>query len=327
MQRWNSLAEVPAGDPRRSVVTIGVFDGVHRGHRVVIGRAVELARLTGLRAVAVTFFPHPSGVLRPGSEPATLTTLDHRLELLAGCGVDTTLVLPFDRDLAARSPEEFVRTVLVERLRAAHVVVGANFRFGARAAGDLATLAELGEAFGFAVDGVELVRAEDQDEVWSSTWIRARVAAGDVEAAAAALGRPHRIEGVVVAGDRRGRTIGYPTANVEPVPGSAVPGDGVYAGWLCHPGGREPAAISVGTNPTFAGSQRRVEAYVLDRTDLELYGACVAVDFAARLRGMERFDSLDGLLEAMRRDVERTRALTRPSATQDVPSATQDVPS
>jgi riboflavin kinase/FMN adenylyltransferase len=234
------------------------------------------------------------------------------LELLAGLGVAATLVLPFTPDRAAQGAEEFVKEVLVDALRAQRVVVGADFRFGHRAAGDVALLATLGERFGYSVDGIALV---GDDERWSSTRIRAAVAAGDVERAATALGRAHRLEGVVVPGDRRGRTIGYPTANLELPPDAAVPADGIYAGWLLHPAGapdeqQMPAAISIGTNPTFDGTVRRVEAYALDRDDLELYGEHVAIDFAARLRDTLRFDGVEPLVAQMRRDVDRAREIT-----------------
>ncbi len=292
-----------------SAVTIGVFDGVHQGHRVVISRAVAQARQAGIPSVVVTFDPHPLYVLRPEAAPARLSTLQHRLELLEGLGVDATLVVAFTRELAARSPEDFVADVLLDALAARHVVVGQDFRFGRRASGDVELLRRLGAAHGFVVDAVPPVQAPDAEVRWSSTWVRERVAAGDVAAAARALARPHRLEGTVVAGDRRGRTIGYPTANLSCDPGSAVPADGVYAGWLVHARVPKAAAISIGTNPTFGGSQRRIEAYVLDETGLQLYGEHVALDFAARLRPTLRFDTVDALLAQMAADVARTRGV------------------
>ena len=237
--------------------------------------------------MAVTFDPHPMAVLRPEHAPSALTTLDARAALLGrGGGRRTCFVLPFSREIAAWSPEEFVDRVLVDGLHAAAVVVGANFRFGSRAAGDVATLRDAGESRGFAVEGVAL---DGGPQVWSSTYVRTCLAAGDVAGAAEALGRPFAVRGVVVEGDRRGRELGYPTANVPIRPGIAAPADGVYAGWLTRldTGERFPAAISVGTNPTFAGErERRVEAYALDRDDLELYGVEVEVAFVERLRGM-----------------------------------------
>ncbi|CAO5148771.1 Riboflavin kinase / FMN adenylyltransferase [Frankia sp. AiPs1] len=289
------------------MVTIGFFDGVHLGHRRIIGQAVARGHERGQRALALTFDPHPGEVLRPGSHPALLTTLRYKTELLAAIGVDALCVQPFTTEFSQVSATDFVREILLRQLRASVVVVGENFTYGHRAAGSLATLAADGAAAGFEVDGVRLVRAGAQ--VLSSTEIRRRVADGDVEAAEAALGRPHRVEGVVVHGDARGRTIGYPTANVEVTPWAAVPADGVYAGFACWAGRRQPAAISIGTNPTFAGRERRVEAFLLD-FDGDLYGAYMAYEFTHRLRPTLRFESVDELVIQMAADVERTRAVT-----------------
>ena len=288
-----------------TVVTIGNFDGVHLGHRTLIARARAEADRLGVDLVAVTFDPHPMAVLRPEHAPATLTGVETRCALLAECGVDDVLVLPFSREIAAWTPEEFVARVLITGLHARAVVVGANFRFGNKAAGDVAFLAAHA---GFEVIGVEL---DGGPQVWSSTYVRTCLATGDVEGAAEALGRPYGVRGVVARGDRRGRELGFPTANV-PVAGYAVPADGVYAGWLrrLDTGERFPAAISVGTNPTFEGErERRVEAYVLDRTDLELYDVEVEVSFVARLRGMVRFDGVDALIAEMSNDVARAREI------------------
>jgi riboflavin kinase/FMN adenylyltransferase len=307
---WRSLDEVPS-DLGRTVVVIGNFDGVHLGHRSVIAHARAAAAATGSdRVVAVTFDPHPMAVLRPEHAPQSLTDIDSRAVLLRDAGVDDVFVIPFSREIAAWSPEEFIQRVLVEGLRAEVVVVGANFRFGARAAGDVATLREAGERSGFSVEGIEL---DGGPQVWSSTYVRACLAAGDVEGAAEALGRPYAVVGHVVRGDERGRELGFPTANV-PTHGLAAPADGVYAGWLRRldePGADPmPAAISVGTNPTFDGErERRVESYVLDRDDLELYDVPVEVSFVARIRGMVRFDGVEPLVEQIRDDVDRTRAL------------------
>jgi len=303
---WRSLDEVPDGIGP-SVVVIGNFDGVHLGHRAVIGRARQLADTGGHALVAVTFDPHPMAVLRPEHAPSALTTVESRAELLAEAGVDHVFALPFSREIAAWSPEEFVDRVLVEGLHAAAVVVGANFRFGNRAAGDLATLREAGASRGFDAVGIAL---DGGPQVWSSTYVRTCLTAGDVAGAAQALGRPFAVRGEVVVGDRRGRGLGYPTANVPIGAGMAAPADGVYAGWLTRRDTDErfPAAISVGTNPTFAGDrERRVEAYALDRDDLELYGVEVEVAFVERLRGMVRFEGIEPLLEAMADDVRRTR--------------------
>ena len=304
MRVWRSLDEVPS-DLGRTVVVIGNFDGVHLGHQHVARRGRELADARGLTLIAVTFDPHPIAVLRPEHAPQQLTGIDQRCQLLAEAGVDDVLVLPFSREIAAWSPDEFIDRVLVSGLHCAAVVVGANFRFGSRAAGDVATLIAHG---GFDVDGVVL---DGGPQVWSSTYVRTCLAAGDVEGAAEALGRPYAVLGPVTRGDQRGRELGYPTANVA-IAGQAAPADGVYAGWLLRRDTRErfPAAISVGTNPTFAGErERRVEAYVLDRDDLDLYDVEVEVSFVARIRGMVAFDGIEPLLKAMAVDVEQARAI------------------
>ena len=310
---WREPADVPAGWGR-SVVTIGVFDGVHRGHQRIIARAAEVAAGLGLPMVVISFDPHPAEVIRPGSHPLLLCTPARRAELLAGLGADVVWLLPFTPGFSQLTAGEFVRQILADRLHAAAVVVGENFRFGHRAAGDVGTLAALGSEHDFTAEGVPLLAA-DGDRL-SSSGIRGKLAAGDVAGAAADLGRPHRVEGVVVPGQRRGRALGFPTANLATAPLTAIPADGVYAGWLSQldsggqPVARWPAAISVGSNPTFDGRDRVVEAYALDRDDLELYGERVAIDFAARLRGMERFGSAAALAEQMHRDVDQARAIT-----------------
>jgi len=308
---WRSLADVPS-DLGRTVVTVGNFDGVHLGHQRVIRRAREEADALQAPVVAVTFDPHPMAVLRPHQAPAVITSVERRADLLGAAGVDAVLVLRFDRDLASWSPERFVEEILVGTLHAAVVVVGENFRFGSRAAGDVALLERMGRELdgageqGFRAVGVPLGSGP---EVWSSSYVRRCLADGDVEAAAAALGRPVSVVGPVQRGDQRGRELGYPTANVA-IGAEAAPADGVYAGWLTvlEDEARHPAAISVGTNPTFEGQRlRRVEAHVLDADDLELYDRVVEVSFTSRLRGMERFESVEELLEAMARDVARAR--------------------
>jgi riboflavin kinase/FMN adenylyltransferase len=312
VERWMGLGEVP-GAWGPSVVTIGVFDGVHRGHQRIVARAAVAARDLRLPLVVVTFDPHPAGVIRPGSQPAQLCSLRRRAQLLGELGADAVCVLEFTLEFSQLGPEEFVREVLADRLHTRHVVVGENFRFGHRAAGDLALLAKLGEKYGFQAEGVPLLALDGVTT--SSSAIRELVAAGDVAGAARGLGRPHRVEGVVVRGEQRGRALGFPTANLETAAHTAIPADGVYAGWLAsldHDGQqteRWPAAISVGTNPTFDGRHRVVEAYALDRDDLDLYGVHVAVDFAARLRGMVRFDSVDALIDQMHTDSAEARAL------------------
>ncbi|GAA2369239.1 riboflavin biosynthesis protein [Catellatospora methionotrophica] len=304
MQRWRGYDAAPGGWGR-AVVTIGVFDGVHTGHQQTIGHAVQRARELGLPAVVLTFDPHPSEVVRPGSHPAMLTSPQRKAELLEGLGVDVLCVQPFTLDFSKLDANRFVHDVLVENLHAALVVVGENFRFGHRAAGDVELLAKLGRTFGFAVESAPLVTGDGT--VYSSTYVRACVDAGDVAAAAAVLGRPHRLEGVVVRGDQRGREIGFPTANLMVARYAAVPADGVYAAWLVRGNERLPAAVSIGTNPTFSGQDRRVEAYVLDFSG-DLYGERLALDFVSHLRPTLKFDGVDALVEAIHDDVARTRA-------------------
>jgi riboflavin kinase/FMN adenylyltransferase len=310
--RWQGLEEVPA-QWGASVVTIGVFDGVHRGHQLIVARAAELGRELGLPVVAITFDPHPDEVTRPGSHPPFLCSARRRAELLGGLGVDAVCVIPFTLEFSRLDPDEFVRQVLVERLHAAAVVVGEDFSFGHRAIGDVPLLAKLGEKYEYSAEGLPLLVLDGITV--SSTSIRKMLAEGDVDEAAKALGRPHRVEGVVVRGHQRGRQLGFPTANVESPPHTAIPADGVYAGWLAtldeagDEVSRWPAAISIGTNPTFDGQVRTVEAYALDRTDLDLYGLHAAIDFAVRLRGTLRFDSIDALIEQMQADVIQTRII------------------
>ncbi|REF35147.1 bifunctional riboflavin kinase/FAD synthetase [Thermasporomyces composti] len=318
MRRWDDVTEVPS-DLGPTAVTIGVFDGVHRGHQRVIGRTVEQARAHGAKAVVVTFDPHPTAVVRPDAVPPLLATVDRRLELFEALGVDAALVIPFDKERSQQPAEEFVRE-LTDTLRPVAVVVGEDFRFGHKAKGDVALLRRLGERFGFTVEGLsrrvdaELDRPA-QAEAVSSTVVRQRLEEGDVAGANELLGRLFEVEGTVVEGAHRGRELGYPTANVPPSPGMALPADGVYAGWLrrvddgTKAGTPLPAAISVGTNPQFGHEPRRVEAYVLDRDDLELYGVRVVVSFVERVRGQQRFDSVEALVAQMGEDVERIRQI------------------
>ena len=317
MHRWSDLSDVPA-DFGPTVVTLGNFDGVHRGHASVLRRMAADARAQGSSAVAVTFTPHPLQVHRPEDAPPLLTGDADRLDLLAETGLDAVLLLPYSLQFARQSPEEFVRRYLVDGLRARTVVVGRDVRFGWQNAGDLTTMVALGERFGFAVEVIDDITPEaGASRRWSSTWVREALAAGDVEQAARVLGRPHRLRGLVVHGDARGRELGFPTANLAQDAAGMVPADGVYAGWLHRTrtadgapvvaGEPLPAAVSIGTNPTFDGVQRRVEAYVLDRTDLDLYDEEVALDLVARLRPTLRFESVDQLLVQMHDDVARVR--------------------
>lgn len=295
-----------AGAAAPGIVTIGVFDGVHRGHRHLIAQARAQADDRGLPLTVVTFDPHPMSVVRPGHAPDRLSTLQQRLELLQSVGADTCRVITFDADTAALSAQDFVSTYLVGELRAQGVVTGENFRFGHRAAGDVTLLRTMGEESGYGVTSVGL--SGDDSAAWSSTRIRDLVRSGDVAAAALGLTRPHRLEGEVVHGDHRGRALGYPTANLAVIPGSCVPRDGVYAGTVVldpyGPGRRQArAAISIGANVTFGGSEPRVEAHIIEPGEWELYGNNVAIDVTARIRGMIAFDTPDDLLEAMAGDV------------------------
>jgi riboflavin kinase / FMN adenylyltransferase len=315
MLRWSDLSQIPQGYGP-SVVTLGNFDGVHKGHRAVLATVVERARADGsegAHAVAVTFDPHPVAVLHPERAPQIITSPEQRLDLLAATGLDAVLVMEFTHEFALWTPERFVVEVFVKALGASVVVVGEDTRFGVRNSGDVNTLRRLGEEHGF-----EVLTLTDIGEGgrWSSSRVRALVVAGDVAASAEILGRPHQVSGEVVHGDHRGREMGYPTANLSQQSVGLIPADGVYVGRLIRPSLPErdldralPAAISIGTNPTFAGTQRRVEAHVLDRTDLDLYGETVVFEFIERLRPTEKFDSIEGLLLQIADDVERARAV------------------
>lgn len=289
-----------------AVLCIGVFDGVHRGHRALLAEGRRQADDLGLPLVAVTFDPHPMSIVASGHAPRSLSTLDHRRQLLFEAGADAVDVLDFDARMASMTPDQFIVGELVDRLGAKAVVVGEDFRFGAGAAGSVETLRTQGRRSGFSVTGVGLV---GDAERWSSTRIRSLLDEGDIRTAGEQLGRLYALDGVVVHGDHRGRDLGYPTANLAWQDDPVVPADGVYAGWLTAAGERYPCAVSVGTNPQFDGRERRVEAYVLDRDDLDLYGLTVRVEFVERLRGQMTFDTLDGLLVQMADDVDRSRGL------------------
>ncbi len=286
-----------------TVVAIGNFDGVHLGHQRVLHDADEAHDAP---LVVITFWPHPMMVLRPDKAPKLLVDLGTRIELLKAAGAREVRVVNFTEAVAALSPKQFVERFVLP-LEPERVVVGENFRFGHRAVGDVAELARLGEG---RFEVTPLALESINDITTCSTLIRNSLYEGDVAVAAQHLGRPFQVRGVVVMGDQRGRELGYPTANL-PVPADmAVPADGVYAGWLTATDGiRLPAAISVGSNPTFDGPDRRVESYVLDRTDLELYGEEIVVDFIDRLRGQVRFDGVESLITQMHEDIRRCRVV------------------
>ncbi len=289
--------------PGPSAISIGVFDGVHRGHRTVIERLLRRAERDNLVPTVLTFHPHPLAVVAPERAPRLLTTVEQRIELLGGLGVEVVGVLPFDR-IRNTEPEIFARGVLAERLEARLVAVGTDFRFGHDRAGDVDTLRRVGEECGYEVATVELLNEDDQPI--SSTRIRRLVAEGRVGEAADILGRPHEVRGRVVAGDGRGRTIGVPTANLEVDPDVALPGDGVYAAWAVVAGSVHPAVVNIGTRPTFDGEARIAEAHLLD-FDGDLYGHPLALRFVSRLRGERRFDSVDELVAQIRADVNTAR--------------------
>ena len=287
-----------------NVVVIGVFDGVHKGHQSILDRAKEIA--DGRKIVALTFDPHPTTVFAPDRAPTLLNTLADRVVLLKIHGADQVAVMKFDEKFAAMSPEDFVNQILIKQLEAGDVIVGANFTYGHKAAGNVETLKVYPE---FKVHVLEL--QADDNTIVSSTRIRAAITAGDVETARLLLSRPHRLDGVVVHGEARGREIGYPTANLGNLEGQTIPADGIYAGWLTVGINRWPAAISIGTNPTFAGVRgRQVEAYAIDQVGLELYDQAATIEFGWHLRETLKFDGLEPLLEQMKKDCDLARKLT-----------------
>jgi riboflavin kinase/FMN adenylyltransferase len=289
------------------VVVIGVFDGVHKGHQELLNRAKAVA--DGREIIVLTFDPHPTTVFAPDRAPSMLTTLPDRVELLKIHGADQVAVMKFNEKFAAMSPEDFVKGVLVDQLRASTVIVGKNFTYGYKAAGNVDSLIQSGMTHNFTVDAQEL--NSDNGEVISSSRIRTLVIEGSVEDARLLLGRPHRLDGVVVHGEKRGREIGYPTANLGNIDGQTIPADGVYAGWLTVGINFWPAAISIGTNPTFEGERgRQVEAYALDQEGLELYDKNASIEFGWRLRPTLKFDGLEPLLVQMKIDCDRARKLT-----------------
>ena len=292
-----------------ATVAIGIFDGVHLGHQAIIARANEVSNGRGV--IALTFDPHPMQFFAPDKAPTMLISVERRVELLRSYGADAVIVCEFDREFAAMSPDDFVSDVLINYLKISGVVVGENFSYGHKAAGRVAYLIVAGEKYGFGAQEVAL--QADAGDVVSSTRIRKAIIEGSVEAASQLLTRPHRLEGIVIHGEKRGREIGYPTANLGySASTNTVPGDGVYAGWLEVESHRWPAAISIGTNPTFEGERsRQVEAYALDQKGLDLYDKGAKIDFGWRLRDTLKFDGLEPLLDQMKIDCDQARKLTQ----------------
>lgn len=292
---------------RPSAVTIGKFDGVHVGHRAILQRVKALAADRGLEPVVVTFDRHPLQVLRPDRAPRLLLSPAQQREALHALGIAHVVTIPFDAQTAAIEAEDFVRDVLLDGLGARLVIVGSDFRYGARGAGDAALLQRLAAERGIEVLVLDDVCDEDGKRI-SSTAIRELLAAGDIPAATEQLGRYPRVRGMVVRGYQRGRALGFPTANLGDDAEGFVPADGVYAAWARVDAGRFPAAVSIGDNPTFAGTKKTVEAFLLD-VDLDLYDRPIELEFVARIRGMERYDGLDALIAQMRTDVEQVRGI------------------
>lgn len=307
MQVFRSLSEIPA-DFGPSAVTIGKFDGVHAGHREMVHRLRTTGAARGLVSAVITFDRNPLAVVRPELCPESLVSVEQKLELLAETDPDATLLLTFDRDVAAETPDEFVRSVLVDALRAKAVLVGADFRFGAGGAGTVGVLRELGAIHGFDVLIIDDVKPADDRRV-SSSWIRELLTEGRVAEAAVLLGKPHSIRGIVVHGFQRGRLLGYPTANLSREVEGFVPADGVYAAWLTARDIRYPAAVSIGNNPTFEGvPARQIEAHALD-ADFDIYDEVAEISFVEFVRGMRKFPGPDALAEQMGLDEDRIRSI------------------
>lgn len=306
MQVWRQPADI---DPQlaESVVTIGIFDGVHRGHHAIISETVRQARAAGRTSIVLTFDPHPVTVHNPGAESALIMSLEDRLTRIEAMGVDATYVQHYTLDYSQASARDFIQNQVVGELRAKAIVVGEDVRFGKNNAGDARLLQDLGHELGF--DLTLIADHGGGGRRWSSTWVRELLATGDVEKVRDILGRYHRLRGTVVHGFKRGRELGFPTANLEAATAGAVPADGVYAGWMIRKVGDAgavehlPAAISIGSNPQFDGKVRTVEAHVLGRGDLDLYGEDIALDLVSYLRPMVSFDSLDALLLQMDEDL------------------------
>jgi len=314
MRLFREASEVPS-DFGESIVAIGKFDGVHAGHRAIIDRMIVASAAGDRRSVAVTFDRNPLATLAPERCPRPLVGNGQKIELLAETGIDATLMLAFDEELASEDAQHFAARVLVDALRARRVYVGRDFRFGRGGAGNVELLQRMGSEHGFVVEIIDDIASAGDGRRVSSTWVRELLSSGDVSRAAKLLGRSPSVSGEVVHGHKRGRELGFPTANLSPDSEGFVPADGVYAGWLVTRSDelrstRYPAAISVGANPTFGDvDQAQVEAYVLDEHDLDLYGMRVDVEFAERIRGMVAFEGIEKLIETMHDDVVRTREI------------------
>ena len=310
MKIYRDPTEVPAD--RERAIAIGAFDGVHLGHQAVLRLVQDLAHARSLSATVLTFDRHPAEVVRPESAPCILTSLDQKLELIEATGaVDEILVLPFDATRSKEPAEQFVEELLASALHARLVVVGSDFHFGYRRHGDVPLLQRMGAELGFEAIGLGLVASPDGATApYSSTLVRNALHNGDIEAANAILGRPHEVRGPVEHGDARGRELGFPTANVSVPERTCLPADGVYAGTFAGADGvHRPAALSLGRRPTFyeENGLLLLEAYVLD-FEGDLYDQPAQVRFTRRIRGQERFDSVDALVAQMSRDVESVRA-------------------
>lgn len=306
MQIWTRPPHLEADE--RTVATIGIFDGVHKGHTRIIKTVVSRAKRDGLYAVAVTFSPHPSVIHNPNNPTALIQPLPDRLDALAALGLDATWVVPYTRDLANHTPQQFIDRFFVDGLHLKEIVVGQDVRFGRDNCGDIETLRQSGAKQDFQV--IEVADITDaQARRYSSTRVRQCLAEGDVQGAAQILGRSYRLRGIVERGFQRGRQLGFPTANLGQTAGLVIPANGVYAGLLIRsvPGTNAvehlPAAISVGTNPQFSGDKVTVEAHVLGRADLNLYDEPVAIDFIAHLRPMLKLESVEKLLARMDEDL------------------------
>lgn len=307
MQTFHSVAEVPA-DFGPSAVTIGKFDGVHGGHRAVIARLRAEAAARGLVSAIVTFDRHPLALLRPEACPVALVSNDQKLELLAATGIDATLMLTFDRELSSLPAEQFVEAILVGALHVGVVLVGSDFRFGARGLGDVALLEQLGRSNGFEVVVIDDVRPKGERRV-SSSWIRELLTEGRVAEAGELLGSPPTIRAAIVHGEERGRLLGYPTANLSYEVEGFVPADGVYAAWFTVDGIRYPAAVSIGNNPTFDGvPDKTVEAHLIDQK-LDLYDRIAEVSFVEYIRPMQKFSGMEALSQQMGADEDRIRVI------------------